>query len=194
MIQLAWGEVREGLSGTKPQLGFESQEAFTNWTKREMASQPEERAWAEARRMIPHDVSREWHRIQCCWHYQDTVYRQNRTESKEAQQAGEWCHPDLCMVHYRDSKKSTKWRNQISDLQKFPWLQGVGPIRWNQQQRGSLGGVCDSSGESWEGPTLRQGQWSLVEKARSEMYLGNKNPEDWGTGRGTGGEQIQDDS
>lgn len=56
MIQLAWGEVREGLSGIKPQLDFESQEAFTNWTEREMASQPEERACAETRRTIPHDV------------------------------------------------------------------------------------------------------------------------------------------
>lgn len=49
MIHLAWIEVREGLSDIKPQLGFEGPEAFTNWTKRELASRPEERAGAKAR-------------------------------------------------------------------------------------------------------------------------------------------------
>lgn len=44
VIHSAWGEVREGFSDIKPQLGFEGQEELTNWTKRGMASELEETA------------------------------------------------------------------------------------------------------------------------------------------------------
>lgn len=127
------GEVREGLSDIKASTGFRRPRGICQLDK-ERNGIPEERAWAKAR-----EHGTPWYVGRITWNSVLRALPGHRVQTEQNREqrdtASRWVHATqiLVMFGYRDNKKSVKC--QITDLQKFLWLQGVGSIRWNQKQR-----------------------------------------------------------